>query len=439
MTIYFVGIGGAGLSPMAQLALDCGYKVTGSDKTPSLGTQAVEQREIYVDYLQDTTYLRSVHESATPVDWVVYTAACPLDHPELLYARQAGIRVSKRDEFINHVATSKQLKIIGVSGTDGKTTTSAMLNWVLTQMGIAHAHLVGSTLTFGPSARYQEGAEYMVIEADEFDRNFLHFHPQHSVVTNIHHDHSEIYASQTDYLQAFAQYIHQNNGEVWLWGEDWRQLRPYLKSESCVPLDRANERILEEIESINLLGFHNRCNAYLALQLLRKLFKLETTVIRKHLETFPGVQRRMEEITENLWSDYAHLPPEVKASLQMAREINPNVVVIYQPHQNRRQHEILYTLGGYGDCFDTAHAVYWLPTYLARETSNLAILSPEDIIRTIPKNTHIRSAGSVLDLVGEIQKHRNKGRLVVAMGAGSIDGAVRQVAAELAASVPLVA
>ena len=432
MTIYFVGIGGAGLSPMAQLALDCGFEVHGSDMVRSLGTEAVEIRGVPVACDQSGTHIKSVHET-TPLDWVVYTAACPPDHPELVYAREQGIKTTKRDGFINYVLEVKNLKLIGVAGTHGKTTTTGMLAWVFQQLDIPVSYLIGSNVSFGPSATYQEGSEYFLLEADEFDYNFLHFTPEYSLVTNIDYDHPDVYASPGDYYQAFAQYCQSTRQNTWLWEEDWAKIESLFEFAQFSNLDKANTRIAERITSIQLPGYHNRCNAYLCAELLRALFGED---VREHLATFPGTQRRMERLSPGLYSDYAHHPTEIKATLQLAREINPHVVVIYQPHQNLRQHEISHL---YGDCFDAAEQVYWLPTYLSREQEGLEILTPEYLIERIPNNAHILVAGKVAELTEAIQRHLAAGRMVIAMGAGSIDGAVRQVAAELAASVPLVA
>ena len=432
MTIYFVGIGGAGLSPMAQLALDCGFEVGGSDMVRSLGTEAVETRGVRVAYDQSGTHIAQVHET-TGLDWVVYTAACPDDHPELVYAREQGIKTTKRDGFINHVLEVKNLKLIGIAGTHGKTTTTGMLAWAFQQLDIPVSYLIGSNVSFGPSATYQEGSEYFLLEADEFDRNFLHFAPEYSLVTNIDYDHPDVYASPGDYHQAFAQYCQQTRENTWLWEVDWQKIEHLFEFAQFSNLDRADTRILERINSLALPGFHNRCNAHLCAELLRTLFGVDA---RPMLESFPGTQRRMERLAPNLYSDYAHHPTEIKATLQLARELNPHVVVIYQPHQNVRQHEISNL---YGDCFDAAEQVYWLPTYLSREQDDLEILTPEYLIERIPNNAHILVAPDTLSLAERIQQHLESDQMVIAMGAGSIDGSIRQVAEALTASVPLVA
>jgi UDP-N-acetylmuramate--alanine ligase len=128
MHIYFVGIGGSGLSPLAQLALDCGYEVSGSDLSHSHCTDAVEKRGVSVGYLQDGSNIRRIHNEKQ-IDFVVYTSACKPDHAEIQFAHEQGIRIGKRHEFINKILADKNLKMIAIAGTHGKTTTTAMTVW----------------------------------------------------------------------------------------------------------------------------------------------------------------------------------------------------------------------------------------------------------------------------------------------------------------------
>jgi UDP-N-acetylmuramate--alanine ligase len=171
---------------------------------------------------------------------------------------------------------------------------------------------------------------------------------------------------------------------------------------------------------IKLPGEHNRQNATLAIEAL-KLLDLNGDLVAA-IETFPGTNRRFEKLAENLYSDYGHHPIEIEATLQMAREISDNVVLVYQPHQNIRQHQII---DDYKDQFLKAEVIYWLPTYLSRENNNLEILKPEDLIKNITNKDSIVVSDFDDKLWENIERERAAGKLVICMGAGSIDGWVR--------------
>ena len=140
------------------------------------------------------------------------------------------------------------------------------------------------------------------------------------------------------------------------------------------------------------------------------------------LSSFPGTDRRFEKLADNLYSDYGHHPAEIAATLQMAREMSEHVVLVYQPHQNIRQHELR---DEYTNQFELAEEIYWLPTYLSREDPNLPILAPEDLIQNITNRNHVHVAEFNGELWDIIQQARAEGKLVLGMGAGAIDGWLR--------------
>ena len=137
---------------------------------------------------QDGVFLRKKHEEK-PIDWLVQTSALPKGHAEIEYAKENGIRVSKRDEFLSNFIEEKKLKMIGVAGTHGKTTTVAMTVWAFKQLGIPVSYSVGTTLGWDVSGKYDPDSEYFVYEADEYDRNFLAYHPYMAVITSVDYDH----------------------------------------------------------------------------------------------------------------------------------------------------------------------------------------------------------------------------------------------------------
>lgn len=412
MNIYFSGIGGVGIGPLAEIAADAGYRVQGSDLTESLQLQKLRDRGLALNIGQDGSFLQACHDEQ-PIDWFVHSAALPADHPELILAKQLGIKVSKRDELIAHIVKEKNLELIAIAGTHGKTTTTGMMVWALQELGIPVSYSVGSTLTFGPSGKFDPDSRYFVYECDEFDRNFLHFSPSLSIVTSIGYDHPDTYPTESDYKQAFRDFLNQSEMAVL-----WQQDADYIEK----PTSNAWVLQANEVLNISVAGEHNRRNATLVIKSLEYLQFADTEEAKEILGRFPGTNRRFERLADNLYSDYGHHPAEIAATLQLARELSDHVALVYQPHQNVRQHEVR---GAYTNCFELADQIYWLPTYLSREDPNLAILTPEELATNVTNKSSVVFAELDGDLWNAISTARSEGKLVLGMGAGTIDGWLR--------------
>ena len=422
MRIYFSGIGGVGIGPLAEIAFDAGYSVLGSDIHAGLMTQELEKRGIAISYDQSGEFLRAQHADK-PIDWLVYTAALPDDHPELVAARQLGIHTAKRDELLSEIIREKNLKLIAVAGTHGKTTTTGLIVWGLGQLGIPVSYSIGTTLSFGPSGQFVPGSHYFVYEADEFDRNFLQFTPWLSVITALDYDHPDTYPTPDDYRKAFVQFIEQSNYTV-LWEKDLRYL-----NQPDIAADYSAFDEFMDLSHIKLAGNHTRHNAFLALEALGRAEAAEGLEGgAKNLEainSFPGTARRFEKLAENLYSDYGHHPSEIAATLQMAKELSDYVVLVYQPHQNIRQHEVR---NQYVDAvFEQADEIYWLPTYLSREDPKLEILPPSELTEQLSRTDALHLAEMDDELWSNIRRHLDAGHLVLCMGAGTVDGWVRDL------------
>jgi len=423
MRIYFSGIGGVGIGPLAEIAQDAGHDIVGSDQSESLTTQALTERGIRIDTDQSGLFLKVEHAHA-PIDWFVHTAALPENHPELVTAKKLGIRISKRDKLLNTIIREKNMKLIAVSGTHGKTTTTGMLVWALQRLDVPVSYLIGTTLSWGPSGMLDPKSEYFVYECDEFDRNFLHFTPHISLITNVEHDHPDTYPTAAEYLDAFSTFAEQSEFVIG-WHDELRKLT--FDTESW----QLNSN---EVYDISLAGAHNRRNGTLVVKAVEYLYSQNSPArvtrggaapdtISDVLTLFPGTNRRFEKLADNLYTDYGHTPTEIAATLQMAREISDDVVLVYQPHQNVRQHEIREQY--IDEIFKDASEVYWLPTYLSREKDDLEILTPEQL--TIELHETVVNITDLDDaLWSSISKARGAGKLVLCMGAGSIDGWLRQ-------------
>lgn len=314
MNIYFSGIGGSGLFPLALLALDCGIVVSGSDSKVSPNIEALQKIGVYIS--PDQSGL--LHLSRA-IDWFIQTSALPSDHPELLLAEQLGIKTSKRDELINYILEMKSLKLIAVSGTHGKTTTTAMLVWLFKQFNIPVSYLIGSTISFGPAAKFESNSQYFILECDEFDRNFLHYKPDIAVIPSLDYDHPDTYPTKKSYLEAFQDFI----GLV--------EMRVFTHTEVINTLNildpfqlnkLVNDSSSLDINKIKLPGEHNRSNAMLAVSAFCSLglgFEVEDVI--DQVNGFPGTARRFEKIADRVYSDYGHHPTEIAATLELAREV----------------------------------------------------------------------------------------------------------------------
>ncbi len=419
MHIFFSGIGGTAIGPLALIAKEAGFEVSGSDKQDSQ----------YIEYLRKHG-IKDIHigqsygdieqvQKRKAIDWFVYTSALTLEYPnapELEFCKDQDIKYSKRDELINLILKEKKLKLIAVAGTHGKTTTTAMVIWLFKQLKEPVSYSVGAKISFGEMGEYQPKSEFFVYECDEFDRNFLAFEPYISLITGVSWDHHEIYPTREDYQEAFREFISQSKWTV-MWQEDFEYLK--LSSDpSYAPQSSANKKI----QKIELAGLYNRLDAWLAIQAVHEVTNVPVDKLIEHLNKFPGLQRRMEEIIPGLYSDYAHTPEKIRGAmsvaLEMANESGKKLVVVYEPLTNRRQH---YMLRDYGDCFAGASRVYWIPSYLAREDPKQRIIPPSELIEHLSDPSIAETRERDESLKKTIKKHLETGDMVVAMAGGGGD------------------
>ncbi len=427
MHIYFSGIGGAGIGPLAQIAKQAGYEVSGSDKQDSAYIHYLVEQGIDAIHIgQERADIAAVHDQH-PIDWFVYTSALPLenpDAPELAYCAEQQIKTSKRDELLNLILKEKELKLIAVAGTHGKTTTTAMVTWLFKQLGQPVSYLLPAKTSFAEMGEYDVSSHYFVYEADEFDRNFLSFEPALSVITGVSWDHHELFPTREEYQAAFRDFISQSE-HCLIWQEDVDYLELDAARTTTV-LDSSSQAI----EHIKLLGHYNRLDAWLAIQTVHQAIGQPVDRLIELMDHFPGLSRRMEEIAPNLYSDYAHTPEKIRGAMsvatEMAAEKGQNVVIVYEPLTNRRQH---YLLKEYGKSFEGAAKVYWLPSYLAREDSSQRIVEPSELISYLDNPTIAEPATCDDSLKQTIQQHLENGDMVVGLaggGGGSLDDWLRQ-------------
>lgn len=423
MHIYFSGIGGTGIGPLALIAHQAGFTVSGSDKQESQYTAYLQHLGIPLHIGQTSDAITAIHAKA-PIDWFVYTSALTLEqpnHPELQFATKNGIRTSKRDECLTMLLNKTDLKMIAVAGTHGKTTTTAMIVWLYKSLGLPLSYSVGAKLSFSPMGAYAKESSYFAYECDEFDKNFLHFYPAISVIPSVDWDHHEIYPTRDDYKQAFLQFISQSN-HTYLYAKDAAYLE-ISNGNSISIIDDTDARI----SKITLAGLHNRKNALMAIEAVHAATGHGYDSLITAVNMYPGSSRRFEKLADSLYSDYAHTPEEIAATLQLAHELSNNIVVVYEPLTNRRQH---FMKDQYKDLFTNVKKVYWLPSYLAREDANMPILSPQELVASLSAATNAEPADKNQQLVANIKQQINDGALVLCLaggGGGSLDEWARQI------------
>lgn len=430
MHVFLSGIGGAGLSALANLCLDLGFSVSGSDRENNPSIEMLNNRGAGITTTQSAEGLDLVHRNQ-PIDLFVYTSALPKDHPELLKATELGIETTKRDGLINFVIKEYDLRLLAICGSNGKTTTTAMMAWLFQKFQIPQCHIIGSNMSWTPSGLYEKDAKWLILEADEYDRHFLNYTPDAVIVTSIEHDHMDIYPTEKEYFEAFNEFVGrsaltvafdkdvekiglnkwQNEGEddpkIWL-------LKRQFGGKPAV------------FKDYTLPGLHNRHNAALTHTLFTKIFDQDqlSNKIEDVLNQFPGTGRRMEKVAERIYSDYAHHPVAVKATIQLAREISDKLVIVYQPHQNSRQIEVF---DEYKDAFIGIDKLYWTPTYLSRENPGQKIISPFEFIESL-SNKEIGEAAGLDDILWDrLKEWHQKGYTLVFFGAGSIDPWLRSM------------
>ncbi len=365
---HFIGIGGAGMSALAGALLDLGATVSGSDAVASDATGELAARGARVHIGHDAANLGNATR-------VVVTAAVPAENPELLAAGERGVSVVKRAELLGQLMDMR--RGVAVAGTHGKTTTSAMIAWVLSRAGRDPSYMVGGTIRgLGAGGHWGTGND-LVAEADEYDRSFLHLHPEVAVITNIENDHLEYYGTPEAIYAAFSEFALnvRPGGLLVLCADDagTRRLADDL-AEGDAPFrfqlygtsDRALWRPANIIAnrqggsdfvalrsgkeaarlSLLLPGKHNVLDALAALAVCVDL-GMEPGEVARHLGDFIGAGRRFEVKGEAagvvVVDDYAHHPTEIASTLQAARQRYPSrrLCVLFQPHTYTRTRDFL--------------------------------------------------------------------------------------------------
>jgi len=458
--VHFIGIGGSGLSAIARLLLESGYEVTGSDRALSPFAADLEKAGARIT-------IGHAAANVSGADWVVRSSAIPDDNAEVTAALAQGIPVYKRADFLGRLMEDHVG--VAVAGTHGKTTTTAMIAWILLQLGQDPSFIVGGVLTnLGVNARAGKGQAF-VIEADEYDRMFLGLKPRFAIVTNIEHDHPDCYPTPADFRAAFVDFARlvPANGALVVCAEDMGAIE--LASEAkrmgkrviayrIAESDRTEngEWVLAQslvanaqggftftalvrlgtgqvaVSGVQLQvpGLHNVRNALAALAIVA-LMGLPLEQAAKSLAEFRGTARRFEIKGEAagviVIDDYAHHPTEIRATLDAARARYPasRIWAVWQPHTYSRTRALF---DEFALSFGEADEVLVSEVYAAREPKE--DFSAADVVLAMRRSSaHFISELS--DIGNYLVSHLKPGDVMIVLSAGDADKVSAAVLAHL--------
>ena len=439
--VYFIGIGGIGMSAVARFFHSKGVKVSGYDKTPTALTKELEASGINVHYEENVDLVPK------DAQLVVYTPAVPKDHKELVYYQQQGSKVVKRSDVLQLISGSSFN--ICIAGTHGKTTITTMVAHLLRDTGFGcNAFLGGISVNYGTNF-WSDPKNVCVIEADEYDRSFLKLSPNIAIITAMDADHLDIYGDAESVEQAFIDFSERvKPGGLLIRqfglkrGNELkadRQLTYGLQNESA-DIYATNIRMMNGSYEFNIVmkdnqidnvvlhmgGMHNVENVIAAIAAASSL-GIENEKIRTAVESFRGVKRRFEYIikTKNLVyvDDYAHHPEELRALINGAKTLfkQRKCTVIFQPHLYSRTRDFA---DGFAEVLDLADEVILLPIYPARElpiegvTSQVILNKMNHAIRSIKEKEEVMTWIKNV-YAGRIDKQF--GDILITAGAGDID------------------
>lgn len=442
--LHFVGIGGSGMSAIALVLLDRGFEVSGSDLQENEIVRSLRERGAIVN-------IGHAKENIIDADALIISSAIPAENPELAAAMKAGLPVLKRADFLRYLMAGQVG--IAVAGTHGKTTTTAMIAHILLETGKDPSVILGGTLPLINGNGRAGNGEYFVIEADEYDHMFLGLRPDIAVITNIEHDHPDIFPTLVDYLDAFCEFsmLLPAHGKLIVSGEDpgvtdmlgevklpGVNLVTYglvddspgglainLQAIDCRPnqLGGTDFVVIEGKETIGLVrlrvpGLHNVNNALAAIAVALDL-EIDFGQVCRALANFGGVGRRFQVLGEigdvTVIDDYAHHPTEIQATIAAARQQygDRRLWAIWQPHTFSRTKLLLPR---FGSSFVDADRVIILDIYRSRETDTLGIKT-SDIVSGM-QHPNAEYIGQKEEAVDYLLDRVRPGDVILTLGAG---------------------
>jgi UDP-N-acetylmuramate--alanine ligase len=454
--IHFMGIGGAGMSPLAELLKRSGGRVTGCDAHAGASARGLRAAGIEVADGHDAAHVNGCAA-------LIVTSAVPADHPEVLAARAAGLPVMKRAQAL--AAIVNRGTVVAIAGTHGKTTTTALTTAALAAGGLDPTGLVGGHVSAWGGNLRLGGDSLFVVEADEYDRSFLTLRPSIAVVTTLEADHLDIYGTLAGVEEAFLAFLRgvDAGGLVVGCGDDGgvARLLPHLEAAPdrvvTYGLNAGSMLRAEELEAagtetsflvrergvplgrlaLRVPGIHNVRNALAAVAVAREL-DVAWDDIAEGISSYAGVQRRFERVGEVdgvvLVDDYAHHPTEIAATLAAARSAFPDrrIVAVFQPHLFTRTRDFAPE---FGRSLARADLVFVTDIYPARERPIPGVTG--EMVATHARQaganvTYLAERGSVTEEVAAVLR---PGDLCITLGAGDLDQTARELLTALAGTI----
>lgn len=437
--MYFIGIGGVGMSALARYFNTKGVKIYGYDKTETSFTDELIKEGMRIHFEENIDWIPK------DVDLVVYTPAIPADHKELEYYKSNNYKVWKRSDLLEKV--TEHMFTIAVAGTHGKTTTSTMVAHILRSSGNdCSAFLGGVSVNY--HTNFLPGKNNMVVvEADEFDRSFLKLHPDIAVITSVDADHLDVYHTKEELQKSYLQFsklvkpngtlVVKNNLPInsklnisnkIIYDTDSTDVDAYSSNlnlrDDCFVFDYSGK--LGSIKNILLgvPGKHNVENAVAAIS-VALLAKVEKEKIKKALSDFKGVKRRFEYIVRTgkhiFIDDYAHHPQEIESFLSAVKEIYPKkkLTCVFQPHLYTRTRDFA---NDFAKSLSLCDELVLLPIYPARKKPIKGVNSEMILNKVDLKNKRVSSKDELLKIIKD-----EKPELVATVGAGDIDQLVEPI------------
>jgi len=437
--VYFIGVGGIGMSGLARYFNHHGKNVAGYDLNSTSLTIDLEKEGINIHYTDDLNLVPTEFKKSEST-LIVFTPAIPAHHSELNWFRNEGFHILKRAEVLGMI--TNQTKAIAVAGTHGKTTTSTMIAHLLTESGMGcNAFLGGIAVNYNSNVLYSD-SPYTVVEADEYDRSFLRLFPEYAVITSMDADHLEIYGSKEEMVRTYLQFATQVKTKL-VTKKELKVKHNLMHIEYSI-LGNANiyaENIRVEngayhysiisengkIENVTLglPGRHNVENSLAAVAIAQSV-GIDNEKIKKSLASFRGVKRRFETIVKNdktiFIDDYAHHPEELNACISSARELysGKKLTGIFQPHLFSRTKDFAKE---FAESLDLLDEIILLDIYPARELPMEGITSELLLGKMKKLNKRILSKENCLKYINE-----NRPEVLLTMGAGDIDKMILPIA-----------
>ena len=422
---YFIGIGGVGMSVLARYCKMQGHSVFGYDLTPSIVTQDLENEQISIVF---DSRVSALPKSVLGIDvQIIYTAAISLDHPQLAFFISQGNQIKKRAKFLAEICNGK--KMLAVAGTHGKTTTTALLTHIFFQTKQAFTSFMGGFFVNQKSNLIHTGNEFVIVEADEYDRSFLDLFPLIAGITSIEADHLDIYGTREVFKKTFEEFSNQISlTKIVAYGVPLTGLTygidvpadyiatniQKLTKGYCFDIKTPNGNFDKVI--FNELGAHNILNALCALAIADQAnISIEASL--KALSSFPGVSRRMnvfEWKNSLVIDDYAHHPTEIKSVMETIKSFyfDRKNCVFFQPHLFSRTQDFY---NEFLDVLSEFDQVILLDIYPAREDPILGINSQVMINDLVHKNKKLIKKSEIKSTM-----EASEATLFAFLGAGDI-------------------